>query len=376
MEMTSVATRKRTHERQEEDNVKDKKKKKTKQCRLLRELEHSDAGRPRGGRHGKPPSTVEARMRIPMGTPRHLLVGKWFSVYELDVLTGGLSRAIRIPGWNGRKKEHDKDRWVALQIVPLLCVKGQILPYYPASEKERRRLLTLYTDRASECYEVLVYDRSERKIAGTYKVQREELTEPCIDTTTYIESCDTALKRQINSSFARLVKEQQDPRGNIIVLDSSALQTSRALHEEAKIPWECIHVPNPSAYMWRERTDAPVCLHQETVALHLMRLPAATCEDERFSFALDYCGTFEGNYSARACPRHDLDLLFAKQLLRKQGGVLWLTLSTRGKGKRTSRTELETYVLDLAARTGYTSLSVHSGQSYGKHMYYVFFVTK
>jgi len=179
-----------------------------------------------------------------------------------------------------------------------------------------------------------------------------------------LEEC--IIKKKINKRFARLLKTcGASLTTNIVVLDGQECYTSNRLRKH----FTDITVVNPLLSLAEQARVRHYRMHlfeflrdfefEETTSAH---------------FALDYCGEYYG--SMRVKPRVDLRLLFAKGMLLRENGVLWLTASMRRLTSEARSTHLDDVaedVISMARESGY-DLKVVRAERYRKGgMAYWFF---
>jgi len=178
-----------------------------------------------------------------------------------------------------------------------------------------------------------------------------------------LEEC--AIKKKINKRFSRLLQACGASTTNIVVLDGQECFTSNRLRKH----FSDITVVNPLLSLVEQARVRHYRMHlfeflrdfefEETASAH---------------FALDYCGEYYG--SIRVKPRVDLRLLFAKGMLLRENGVLWLTASMRRLTSEARSTHLEDVaqdVISMARESGY-ELKVVRAERYRKGgMAYWFF---
>ena len=179
-----------------------------------------------------------------------------------------------------------------------------------------------------------------------------------------LEEC--AMKTLINKRFARLLKTCGASRDtSIVVLDGQECLTSTRLRKH----FTDITVVNPL-----------LSLAATNRVRHFRMYLFEYLRDFEFEpnssahFALDYCGEYTG--SIRVKPRVDLRLLFAKGMLLRKNGILWLTASLRRltrEARSSHLTDVADDVIAMARASGYT-LSVVRAERYRKGgMAYWFF---
>ena len=177
-------------------------------------------------------------------------------------------------------------------------------------------------------------------------------------------------------------KNDNDQKGLIVALDGVFAGTSRAINAGASgYGAKNIHVPNSKVI----RSD--LCTHHPLTLVEYLRdfsydvgLRGVGKKMGVFDAAIfDYCGTFGGNRQSSE-PQADIEMLFARGLLRRDYGVFSCTASLRDP--REKRADLDDracatvhqnivqqqydYIVNTAHRYGYyLNLLNRSGQLYG-----------
>jgi len=132
-----------------------------------------------------------------------------------------------------------------------------------------------------------------------------------------------AEKDRQNEALLASLRRFLGPDDHIVVLDAATVRTSRAL--SAAVPARRIHVPNPSRTFISSVAPEHRALftaHAMTVFELIRDIPLVG----RCHFFLDYCGWLDTF-------ANDIRLIFARGLLPSAGGVLRVTVSTRGLPK-------------------------------------------
>jgi len=170
-----------------------------------------------------------------------------------------------------------------------------------------------------------------------------------------------------NREFASCLPPRRPGRGRLLVLDGVGLGTTRTLLQQTSFTAEDLHVPN-------HHQQLPLPHHYPCTLYEWLRDVGSTLpRDELDGAALDYCGTLSGN-ETDCKPWVELSLLLRLGLLRRAGGVLWLTFCKRHPSWQASVAT----VLELAHAAGY-EFQVVREESYvsqlGSRMYRLLLVS-
>ncbi len=181
-----------------------------------------------------------------------------------------------------------------------------------------------------------------------------------------------------NRQFVEFLRKFRRSQREVVVLDApgSCLSTNTLDAHRAELDLKAIHVPNLDRNFLRRagakfRTKATyyfASVYEWMRDLYEDRLPHT-----EYDFGLDYCCTFWSNGVTK--PRADLTLLFARKLLARHNGVLWLTVSSRTYRVRETLRNVARWVVDAATTYGYAKLQVVAKGSYAKNMCYFYFRT-
>lgn len=172
----------------------------------------------------------------------------------------------------------------------------------------------------------------------------------------------SSIKLKCNHKFRDMLGYFKRPNRRVIILETEALITTRAICETGQFqPFkDQILIPtiHPTFLPLDQNLSKYTRVFVNTRAVHLCRdIVIDNKEFEGFDFGLDYCCTLT---RLEDSPLADLAMIFQRQLLAKSNGVLWLTFSCRQKYNSRQKTivNVEHVIQNLAKQYNYRIICV------------------
>lgn len=198
-------------------------------------------------------------------------------------------------------------------------------------------------------FAVLFFNTRSKQV-GIWLTERQNLWFPELQMNRYpstkqMTDKHVATKIAVNQAFATVIRQSsskfqaEEKDHHILVLESPAMLTARVLltNFQSSLPpshlWclsnEKLTVPEEPGFAGLRVIHDLFFRFCQNLCRRLDPVP-----DRGFkAIGYDACCTFDGAQGTAGHPESDLRLIFARQLLRLVGGILWVTFSTRTKTK-------------------------------------------
>lgn len=174
----------------------------------------------------------------------------------------------------------------------------------------------------------------------------------------------TPKKVQANVRIAHEIAKRYGTDDDVVLLDSPAGMSAGFVRAAIPdLPRDNLHVPHPDAGYERAVVElGEMVSWYDATIFEFLRDGLAT--PLRAHIWFDYCCTWDGS-PEMTLPAVDIEMALFKGVLKREGGVLAVTLSTRGMSAADTRAAVTAKLDGLGADYGYAFREVFEPVAYG-----------